>query len=1361
MVVYMKKDKVIFKTILIIFISFFLNINLTYASDLQDAVCELSDEYKEWLNLPEEERNMLAMPLMCKVSETESIINNITSYSLQKSTSLPSTYDSRNVTLSDGTSTSYITSVKNQQDTGTCWAFAMSAVLESYILKTKNLTYDLSERHMEYTLSNNSYTDNTTYEKIFNRGIDSGGNSLMASAYYMSNLGAVSESAVPFINSSAPVSYSTINNLNTKQIVDVDGISFITANNNSNKYSCSDVSSDIKQMIMEHGAVSANVYMSSSYLNTSTSALYYNGTNSTDHSITIVGWDDNYSKSNFKTGIQPTSDGAWIVKNSWGEEAATMDEGYFYVSYEDTQICSFVTAITNADIETVDNIYQNEKQGLNNGAGYEYAANIFTREDTTYNEALKEVTVGAYQATDVTLYLVDNVTSTSNIKTSKGTKLGSISIAYMGYETLKLDTPIEITGEKFAIIAHYSNYTGSYPIGISMYTTGLYNTVSVNEGVSFVADDQSEWEDTSTNDLPYAVVLKAGTNNLGYQIEISDNSEGMKINNVDGGTYKYNLTTTNINESEELNVKIYNSSNEDVTSEFTINDSDSSNVLVTNKNGITTLDITVPTNIENDTYKVEIMYRDLTETTSFIVYKKKTISIEKVEKSLDKIYNVNKNQTIKYYLTFENVDDDTALTANVSGNNLNYDMEGAITNIIDGKATVTITINSADAGEYILSLSVDDPENGIISLDTTFNIEEYTTINNLSFSKTTSYLKVGDTLDLNSLLLNNGEDELNFEITSGSEYISLDNRVVTSKERGVSTITVTPKYQDATSNTTATIQINTVLSSVSISKVDLSEDIYAIFGGQVSYEVDVQDITDLYVKIYDENNYVVSETYATSNITKNSDTNYIVEITFNENNNPGNYKIEMTGNYSVNNEIISTSVDSKNIELLDEIEVTKVSITNTESYLKVGDRLDITAVISPSNATISNLSYQSSDYSIASFNNNTLIANSTGEVTITVVANNGVSDTKTFTIIDPSISLKNVTYEINENVYSDKILYDVVGGVVNVSYEMKNVTTTQKVYKIENNSEEEVSFNITKNTTSNVFKIMIPQNSEAGNYKFVVTALYTDDSGEISLEPVSIEFTINELIEVTSIKFDEESYNAYIDDEIFNISPIINNGDNIPTYSDLNYKSSNESVAEYENGSIKLLSIGSTTITVSSINGISSSFVLNVIEKQTEPVILDIFENSEYINNSDKYITNVKPQTTKSSFINNLNLDNVTYEISGVNSSTNYISTGTTLEVTQNNITTTYTVIIFGDVNGDGQIFANDYMLIKNSVLSRFNSNITDPITTTNRKLGADVNVDGNIYANDYMLIKNSVLSRFNDNITDPIKQNKTINGGN
>ena len=51
------------------------------------------------------------------------------------------------------------------------------------------------------------------------------------------------------------------------------------------------------------------------------------GSEKPNHDVVIIGWDDNYPQENFTT--HPEGDGAFICKNSWGEEFG--EDGYFLV----------------------------------------------------------------------------------------------------------------------------------------------------------------------------------------------------------------------------------------------------------------------------------------------------------------------------------------------------------------------------------------------------------------------------------------------------------------------------------------------------------------------------------------------------------------------------------------------------------------------------------------------------------------------------------------------------------------------------------------------------------------------------------------------------------------------------------------------------------------------------------------------------------------------------------------------------------------------------------------------------------------------------------------------------------------------
>jgi len=100
---------------------------------------------------------------------------------------LPSTYDLRK----EGK----VTSVKDQGQTGSCWAFSSIAALESYILRKEGETRDFSENNMKNLLS-------SAYSEGFDRGPNDGGNAFMSMAYLARWSGPINESDDPFSETS-------------------------------------------------------------------------------------------------------------------------------------------------------------------------------------------------------------------------------------------------------------------------------------------------------------------------------------------------------------------------------------------------------------------------------------------------------------------------------------------------------------------------------------------------------------------------------------------------------------------------------------------------------------------------------------------------------------------------------------------------------------------------------------------------------------------------------------------------------------------------------------------------------------------------------------------------------------------------------------------------------------------------------------------------------------------------------------------------------------------------------------------------------------------------------------------------------
>ncbi len=80
------------------------------------------------------------------------------------------------------------------------------------------------------------------------------------------------------------------------------------------------------------------------------------------------------------------------------------------------------------------------------------------------------------------------------------------------------------------------------------------------------------------------------------------------------------------------------------------------------------------------------------------------------------------------------------------------------------------------------------------------------------------------------------------------------------------------------------------------------------------------------------------------------------------------------------------------------------------------------------------------------------------------------------------------------------------------------------------------------------------------------------------------------------------------------------------------------------------------------------------------------------------------------------------------------ISTGMKFTLRINGIDHHRVIVVMGDVNGDGKIYANDYMRIKNQIME-----VSAPLVDA-YALAADIDGNGEIFANDYMAIKNHIM---------------------
>lgn len=362
----------------------------------------------------------------------------------------------------------FVTDVKNQQDSGNCWAFAALASLETCVLKASNKTFNFSVENMKNLIEMYSAYG-------WKMETNEGGYNGMPMGYLASWLGPVNATLDPFDDK------GTLSPLLDSEM-HIQNIYVLPARTS---YTDNDA---IKEAILKYGGLYASYYHSAGYLNSKTNAYYDPYIGNGNHAITVVGWDDNYSKNNFYTA--PAGDGAFIVKNSWGSSWG--DNGYFYISYYDRVLFAVnkdnqaFTYILNDTVRYTKN-YQYDVAGMTDylitGKKTVWYKNIY---NATGNEVIAAVSTFFNTTVDyeISIYVNDVLQLTQN-----GRHEGS------GYYTIPLKEYVPVAvGDIFKIVVKLANPQNGYaavPISEQLSTTRCYYA----PGVSYFSNDGKKWTD--------------------------------------------------------------------------------------------------------------------------------------------------------------------------------------------------------------------------------------------------------------------------------------------------------------------------------------------------------------------------------------------------------------------------------------------------------------------------------------------------------------------------------------------------------------------------------------------------------------------------------------------------------------------------------------------------------------------------------------------------------------------------------------------------------------------------------------------------------------------------------------------------
>lgn len=357
--------------------------------------------------------------------EGQQIILNITSTA--NATANATRFDLRDYKV-NGTNYSLAGVVKDQGSNGACWAFGATGALESAFLKATGILLDLSENNIQGTA--------TRYNEYGASDIIEGGYATSGMGLFLSWLGVISTGFDSYdeLGKISVASFVPGESYHVQDTVIILPRENATDNNK------------LKEALIKYGGLTVHLYGASSdneYYNRTTHAQYYNGTDPGNHFVTLVGWDDNYSKDNFN--IKPQGDGAWICKNSWGTDWG--EDGYFYVSYYDTTFAmrSLSVGYIINNTESYTGVYQYD---IGSYDRYFYddgeIINFINTYDAIDDELIKAV--GTYFENVGEAYIINVYVNGDVVHTQTGKSTHS------GFETIKLNKQIAIhAGQQFSV----------------------------------------------------------------------------------------------------------------------------------------------------------------------------------------------------------------------------------------------------------------------------------------------------------------------------------------------------------------------------------------------------------------------------------------------------------------------------------------------------------------------------------------------------------------------------------------------------------------------------------------------------------------------------------------------------------------------------------------------------------------------------------------------------------------------------------------------------------------------------------------------------------------------------------------------
>ena len=503
-----------------------------------------------------------------------------------------------------------------------------------------------------------------------------------------------------------------------------------------------------------------------------------------------------------------------------------------------------------------------------------------------------------------------------------------------------------------------------------------------------------------------------------------------------------------------------------------------------------------------------------------------------------------------------------------------------------------------------------------------------------------------------------------------------------------------------------------------------------------------------------------------------------------------NFNTNKVGSYSatITYEGISNSFNYEVIEKVILNPLKSINLNKTSDTKYIGETENLTVIYNPSNTTDNkNVTWTSSNNNVASINNGVVTAKGIGNAIITAKVGNLTASYK-ITVIkhDNPVIVKaniltyngkeqelitvsnikgNICYSYNpisscsknesipkkinsgeytvyyfvsgDNNYNSKsgsIKVNINKKSGNISYLNKSITKTQGDQAFTNvltkTGDGIINYSSSDNKVATIDKNGKVTILSSGNT--VIKAIVIDGENYFyNIKEASYTLTVNKKIiniPITSISLNKTSGTKYIG-ETENLV-VSYNPSNTTDNKSITWTTSNSKVATINNGVVKAVGVGNAVITAKVMNK-TATYNITVKKKENRPITYKYTYDS-----SKKIIFKLNNNININTFKNNLNYSSIIKSNNNILKDNDLIRTNMTITYTddEGNVQI-YNTSVLGDVNGDGNINALDYVKIKNHIMN------TKKILKDVFILSADYNNDGKISALDYVRIKNYIMN--------------------